>query len=1739
MEEAVAAAAPEVREWDLGACWRWKEWPGREEVFPGSSQADDGIDAVGVRRSDGGLVAIQCKARKLDLTGTGNPIGKDELDSFGHHAAGDEWQERWLITNGNAPLSAPAKRTLALSGKTIKVINFAADLEAQTAASATDGDCEHCAEDADPGARRSKSCMQAEALSESVTTLRDHAKSTTGGSPEGRARGKIVLPCGTGKTRISLRIVEDLCDAGDTAVVLCPSIALVAQLRREYLVHATQPIRSLSVCSDQTAGHLAEGGAEPLPGMGGGKRRKPAEERHLNALRDDPTLDLSHVSASEIKGRVTTDPGQITDWLTSPDGSDGLNVIFGTYQSSHRIGEALLAAGAEAKVLVADEAHRTAGLRRTAKADEEKLRDFAVCHDDERFPAVYRVYQTATPRVYDGQARPSRGGANGWVVRDMDDEATFGVELYRRTYTEAVRNGWLADYRIIALGVNDPALFSLANQLARSQPKTKNALSTAEFTKGLVLALVLGGATRAGPEQLEGQLPVVESCIAFLNSVEKSKSMAAALQTTQVTEWVARWMADNDAGSPVPFTLEHLDASSSVSERDEAKVHLAQATPNAPHAVTNVGIFGEGTDSPNLSAVAFLAPRKSPIDVIQAVGRAMRATPGKGIGYIVCPVLIPPDQDAESWLQMSGPEDGWQELGQTLRALRAHDSRIEDNLAEQMILCLPPPVAMDTTVVTVVAVAGGETGRLSHRLHVGKPGDAANAVEDVATGRKTLSEPEFHPFTQAALDAVTATTGEADDEGDSLFSQGAVSAVVTAKPVAGPAGESGVEIRTAGVARDKPSGDGTLGPVNIDKTKKRARGMVNNGEGQRMPPRSERRKRRTKQDLQEGHAARLLRLSGMADGGNAICANLLSKSGLARHRIERDANLLEDSVREAARHLRSDTLTSALNGHYGLDRLAADKRAQQADGCTIAALLMMNAAMLHQRIAAGGWLSDVPGLGTIKTSTNPVRDIDRAWQTIRSHDFDPVIRPALQAVHAIEDTGRTAGLERALHHIAADAERLAETYADLGADHAGPLFNKVMGNQASDGAYFTRPAAATLTARLALDACRGDNNEPDWTDESVWKDHKAIDLACGSGTLLAALLADMKRRARAAGASELQLADLQRTAVEDVIKGMDINPVSLQLAAAQLTQGNQEIRYRKMGLHLMPYGDADPYSGRSGSAGSLELLGQRKFMARPGELSFDGEVGGEIGEQRLALGDDLSDDAELEDAVEAALGCRIVTMNPPFTNRTKMGEKFEPVTQDNLRNRSDHLQEFLCEADPSVDGVVDKNSIRPVFAILGEKCLADTAGAVLAMISPMIFATAASGLAERRWLASRLHLHTVLTNFATRDGNLSQNTEINESIFVFRRCDGPHPPTRVIALDRFPADDHDAEALHSHLRSGETGMLPDGWGEVSIWPAERIAEGDWSAAVWRSPELAAAAAEFAGHDDLAALCKARERERERERERCTRPVQRSATNTAESTTLQAGTGDGARHAADALRRIPQDGKSPSSGQLAVHATGQTMRGDYSKQTSGGSQPFPVLQSKGADGQQRIEAQPDATWEWKKPGKPPILEKAGHLLVSMGHQLSTARLTAVASDERFVGQGWMPVTGLDAAQAKAAAVFLNSTPGRLLILRCPGKTLRFPFYNPAVWRDLPIPDLEDDHIRETLAACWEATRYTEVPQFRDGYCDVRRHWDEAVASALGWDAGRLAELGDLLAQEPPVRGLAYGQYADAAEEDQPE
>ena len=105
------------------------------------------------------------------------------------------------------------------------------------------------------------------------------------------------------------------------------------------------------------------------------------------------------------------------------------------------------------------------------------------------------------------------------------------------------------------------------------------------------------------------------------------------------------------------------------------------------------------------------------------------------------------------------------------------------------------------------------------------------------------------------------------------------------------------------------------------------------------------------------------------------------------------------------------------------------------------------------------------------------------------------------------------------------------------------------------------------------------------------------------------------------------------------------------------------------------------------------------------------------------------------------------------------------------------------------------------------------------------------------------------------------------------------------------------------------------------------------------------------------------------------------------------------------------------------------------------------------------------------------------------------------------------------------------------MRRPAKKLEFPQYKPEIIGNIKIPDLKHDRIHQILLDRWELTKDIEVPQFRDGECEVRRLWDEAVAEAMGWDAAELERLRHLLHQEPHVRGLGYGQYGDEVDSEQ--
>lgn len=136
LEELTARVAPHIRDWNISDCWRWSEWPDRDDVMPeGTPPVDVGIDLVARRRDDGKWVAIQAKARQLDEKGEGAPILSGEMNKFLSSAADkDIWAERWLVVNGNVHLGGHSPGKVAMSGAPVKQVNVAQAVEMQRAA---------------------------------------------------------------------------------------------------------------------------------------------------------------------------------------------------------------------------------------------------------------------------------------------------------------------------------------------------------------------------------------------------------------------------------------------------------------------------------------------------------------------------------------------------------------------------------------------------------------------------------------------------------------------------------------------------------------------------------------------------------------------------------------------------------------------------------------------------------------------------------------------------------------------------------------------------------------------------------------------------------------------------------------------------------------------------------------------------------------------------------------------------------------------------------------------------------------------------------------------------------------------------------------------------------------------------------------------------------------------------------------------------------------------------------------------------------------------------------------------------------------------------------------------------------------------------------------------------------------------------------------------------------------------
>ncbi|MFF0451097.1 Helicase associated domain protein [Streptomyces sp. NPDC004609] len=387
--------------------------------------------------------------------------------------------------------------------------------------------------------------------------------------------------------------------------------------------------------------------------------------------------------------QCTTDEAELVGWVSGLE----LVTVFATYASlglgvlerSHRAG-----LGAWDLVVV-DEAHRTSGALGKA---------WAGVHDDGRVPALRRLYMTATPRLWEVADR--EGPEGGELVASMDDEAVFGPVVYRLSLSEAIERGLIARYQVVCVDITDPGLSVV--ELAGGAGRTAQ-------VRGVRLAALQTAVMKAAAERRLRRL------LTFHYRTSEAEAFSSGLGA------VAKELHESDPGlypGADGVWADWLCGEHKPVHRGRVLEGFASKPEVDPGAarvrvLSSVRVLGEGVDTKECDAVVFADVRGSAIDIVQAVGRALRMQPGEGkVASLVVPVFLGPGEQPDEMLVSRA----YGELVKVLTALRAHDAQAVEQLAA-------PQVAGGESAGGVVEGAGGVSKAAAELLSFSRPRDPA------------------------------------------------------------------------------------------------------------------------------------------------------------------------------------------------------------------------------------------------------------------------------------------------------------------------------------------------------------------------------------------------------------------------------------------------------------------------------------------------------------------------------------------------------------------------------------------------------------------------------------------------------------------------------------------------------------------------------------------------------------------------------------------------------------------------------------------------------------------------------------------------------------------------------------------------------------------------------------------------------------------------------------------------------
>jgi superfamily II DNA or RNA helicase len=359
----------------------------------------------------------------------------------------------------------------------------------------------------------------------------------------------------------------------------------------------------------------------------------------------DPSVsgaaDEWSLRTSETPFPVQTQPAVVRNFL-SRSMRGKVRVVFSTYHSAPVVAKGMQR-GSAFDFAVFDEAHKTAGHRGTA---------FAFALADKRMRIRKRLFLTATPRKIDVRHKDPQGD---FRVVSMDNPAVYGKVAHNLPFAEAVRQGIICDYRVVVATVDS------------------NEVPAAALQRGITLVKGDPHATRWVAMQIAVAKAVTETearkVITFHTRVQQARHFAS-----DSPRGIRQFLPEFAAG--------HVEGADPVATRKET---LAKFSGNGKTLVANARCLTEGVDIPAVDMVVFSSPRKSKVDIIQAIGRAMRKPSGgaKEFGYVVVPILLAPHtaNDVESACRKTD----WEDIVDVLAALRDHDARLEEHIRDQQV----------------------------------------------------------------------------------------------------------------------------------------------------------------------------------------------------------------------------------------------------------------------------------------------------------------------------------------------------------------------------------------------------------------------------------------------------------------------------------------------------------------------------------------------------------------------------------------------------------------------------------------------------------------------------------------------------------------------------------------------------------------------------------------------------------------------------------------------------------------------------------------------------------------------------------------------------------------------------------------------------------------------------------------------------------------------------------------------